>query len=119
MDSGRRVWRQSSQRRERERRIECGSSSPSTPRFAWTTPTPTRSANPNPNPNQYAQGWANPKPEPNPNPDQYTLLHGLAQHNHPALIALLLEKAAHEKGRKAQCVDAVDKWHPNPDPNPS
>ena len=46
------------------------------------------------------------------------MLHGLAQHNHPALIALLLEKAAHEKGRKAQCVDAVDKWHPNPNPNP-
>jgi hypothetical protein len=46
------------------------------------------------------------------------LLHGLAQHNHPALIALLLEKAAHEKGGKTQCVNAVDKWHPNPNPEP-
>lgn len=46
--------------------------------------------------------------------DQYSLLHGLAQHNHPALIALLLEKGLHEKGAKAQCLDAVDKWRVTP-----
>ena len=46
--------------------------------------------------------------------DQYSLLHGLAQHNHPTLIALLLEKGLHEKGAKAQCVDAVDKWRVTP-----
>ena len=46
--------------------------------------------------------------------DQYSLLHGLAQHNQPALIALLLEKGLHEKGAKAQCIDAVDKWRVTP-----
>ena len=46
--------------------------------------------------------------------DGYSLLHGLAQHNHPALLALLLEKSLYKASAKAQCIDAQDKWGVTP-----
>ena len=46
--------------------------------------------------------------------DSYTLLHVLAQHNQPTLIALLCEKSLYKAGGKARCIDAQDKWRVTP-----
>jgi len=46
--------------------------------------------------------------------DGYSLLHALAQHNYPDLVALLCEKGMWGARSKSECIDARDKWGVTP-----